>query len=631
MKLPSIHYLITSAKISFLRFPLTIISSIIAVTISIYLIEHENEIPNMLPYINIMLCMAIGIPLYFCVTVIFNKKGFNNRTNIIFNLLATVILIAIYFSLPNIDSTHNTSLPYIKYALYNITCHLLVSFIPFVFSKQLNGFWHYNKTLFIRILASFVYSSFIYIGLIIALTSLKLLFDVNLHEQLYVEIWVVTIGVFNTWFFVSGIPNDFDILDTIYEYPKGLKTFSQFVLLPLLALYLIILYAYGSKILVLWDWPKGIVSYLIVFVSVLGILTFLLIYPYGNKAENNWINKTSKIYYILLLPLLVILFIAIFMRVSEYGITINRYAIVTLGIWLTIVCAYTIIGKTNIKFIPTSLAIILILISVGPWGMFSYSEHSQVKRLKHILEQSKIIVNNKLVNETIWIHDSLPSLNSNNDLKNEGYLNDSLHNEIKSILDYLDNHHGFSLVKVWYTQNLDSIINSDTSKKENSYHYSEAEIYMRTLGLKYEIIDSESEKSKISYNSNYNTLIKTTTGYDYLVTFNIYNYNEIDEEICNFDIDSTKYTLNYLNKKQFTLCIKSKTDAIYFDLETLIKDLQKEFGKKPDAVIPIKKMTLSNSSKDYEFKLEFHSIELDFEKNKPKLINISGDLFIKNR
>ena len=77
------------------------------------------------------------------------------------------------------------------------------------------------------------------------MTALKLLFDVSIHEELYVEIWIVTIGFFNTWFFVSGIPDDFDQLDTIYEYPKGLKIFSQYVLLPLLGLYLLILYSYG--------------------------------------------------------------------------------------------------------------------------------------------------------------------------------------------------------------------------------------------------------------------------------------------------------------------------------------------------------------------------------------------------
>ena len=101
MKLPSINYLITSAKKSFLRFSLTIIASLIAVILGIYLIEFNKDITNIFPYINIMLCMSIGIPLYFCATIISNKKKFDRRNDLIIKVLASVILIIIYFTLPN--------------------------------------------------------------------------------------------------------------------------------------------------------------------------------------------------------------------------------------------------------------------------------------------------------------------------------------------------------------------------------------------------------------------------------------------------------------------------------------------------------------------------------------------------
>jgi hypothetical protein len=631
MKLPSINYLIQNAKDSFKRFPLTIISSLIAVIFGIYLIENGKDIDNIFPYINIMLCMSIGIPLYFCVTIISNKKGFNKKSSLIINLLATLILVIIYFTLPNSDSTHNTSLPYIKYTLYNITCHLLVSFIPFAFSKQLNAFWHYNKIMFIRILTSILYSGFIYVGLIIALTSLNLLFDIKIHEELYFEIWVVVIGFFNTWFFVAGIPRDFDQLDNIYEYPKGLKTFSQYVLLPLLTLYLIILYTYGTKILILWDWPKGIVSYLIISFSIIGILTFLLLHPYGNIKENIWIKKTSKAYYFILFPLLLILFIAIFIRVNEYGITIKRYIILLLGIWLTIVCIYTAIGKTNIKFIPASLTLILILISFGPWGMFSISERSQVNRLKNILEQSKILVGNKVENETVWLKKSQPNLHSNSNLKNTGHLTDSLHNEVKSILDYLDDHHGFSMIREWYKQDIDSIVDQKIAKGKHLNYYSEAEIYMETLGLKYEHIYKEDKESNILYNAIYNSTIKTVTGYDYLIDFNKYNYDGKDNDICSFKIDAVEYNLVYSNEQKTKLLLKSKNDTVEFALQDLLNKLKKEYGDNPESELPVSKMQLVSLSNKFEIKIEFYSIDMELNKNRFNFNNLSGEIFIKNR
>ena len=447
MKLPSIQYLFKNAKNSFVRFPLTILSSLAAVVIGIYLTECHKSIDNIFPYINIILTSSLGISLFFCATIISNKKKFDKKNNLLIHAFAALILVAIYLTLPSKESTHNTTLPYIKYALYSITSHLLVSFIPFAFTQQLNGFWQYNKTLFIRFLTSTLYSGFIYVGLILALSALNLLFDIKIHNELYFDIWITVAGFFNTWFFVSGIPQDLDELEINNEYPSGLKTFSQYVLLPLLALYLIILYAYGSKILMLWDWPKGIVTYLIICVSVLGILTFLLLYPYGNQNENSWIKKSSKAYYFALIPLLFILYIAIFMRIDDYGITINRYIILILGVWLTILCLYTAIGKTNIKFIPTSLALIAILISFGPWGMFSVSEKSQVKRLEKILTQSKVLVKGKVQNETILGKENITNQYGIDKFANEKLLSDSLHNEVKSILDYLDDHHGFSLIR----------------------------------------------------------------------------------------------------------------------------------------------------------------------------------------
>ena len=163
MRIPSVNYLMAHAKNSFLRFPLTILASFFAVVIGIYLIECHKGITNILPYINVMLCMSLGIPLYFCAAILSIKKKFDRKKILYINLLSTLLLVLIYFTLPGAESTHNTTLPYIKYGLYNATCHLLVSIIPFAFSKQLNGFWHYNKALFLRILLSILYSGFIYV------------------------------------------------------------------------------------------------------------------------------------------------------------------------------------------------------------------------------------------------------------------------------------------------------------------------------------------------------------------------------------------------------------------------------------------------------------------------------------
>ncbi len=581
MKLPSLHYLITSAKASLLRFPWTILSSLIAVIIAIYLIEIEVDFIQNLSLINIILCASIGIPLYFSATIFSETKGFDRKGYWLIHLIATGLLIAIYFTLPSAASENIQSTPYVKFAIYNIASHLLVSFIPFAFSRELNAFWHYNKILFIRILTSGLYAGFIYTGLIIALTAIHLLFDIKIHEKLYVEIYIVALCFFNTWFFVSGIPEKFDHLEENTDYPKGLKIFAQYILLPLLALYLIILYTYGGKIVILWDWPRGIVSYLIIFVSVLGIFAFLLLHPYGQQRENTWIKWASRGYYFLLIPLLLLLYIAIFMRINDYGITISRYAVLMLGIWLTIVCLFTAIGKTNIKFIPISLFITLLLASFGPWGMYSVSERSQVKRLHSILIESKILVNDKVQRETKWKLDSLPKLLSDREYANDALLSDSLHNEVKSILEYLDHHHGFSSIQSWYAQDLSfnqkPLIYADKNRDKTD----EAEIYMRSLGLKYEEREAESKKQRIEFEAKYDEEKKSVTGYDYVVNLNKYYFvsNGIsDLNICHFKLDTTAYNIQLENSTSMTILMRSERETIRFSLDELVGQLKSKYG-----------------------------------------------------
>ncbi len=634
MKLPSLNYLMSSAKTSFLRFPLSIISSLMASVLGIYLLEDKNETLNIFPYVNLMLCFAIGIPLYFCVTILVDKEKLNKKIALLLFLVSSVILVLIYLSFPNSQSAQITSQPYAKYVIYNISIHLLVSFIPFVSKQKLNGFWNYNKILFLRFWTSFLFSSVICCGLCMALFAVNQLFNLKMNDRLYLDIQILTYGFFNTWFFVSGIPENFDVLDEIYEYPKGLKIFSQYILLPLLILYLAILYLYGTKILFYWSWPSGLVSYLIIFVSILGILTFLLIYPYGNSTENTWIKRISKIYYFTLLPLIVLLFIAIFMRINDYGITVSRYLILMLGVWLTVVCLYFITGKTNIKFIPISLATLLILISFGPWGMFSLSERHQVNRLQKLLEGNNMLKNGKICQEAILKSDTTDGFLFKAEHINEGLLSDSLHNEVLSILNYLDKHHGFGSIKSWYKQDIDSIFKFNTSvlNKEKWGYYSESELYTMALGLTNEYRYQEEEEELVNAYYNYSSTANNVTAiknYDYLIYFN-QNREDVqpNDSIINFKIGGTDYNFMYSFTPADTLWLKTQDMSLPLLLNDLVVRLNKEFGT-TDQTIPEYKMRIENDNDFMEVKCEFSNIELENRKDTLKINSISGNLFIK--
>lgn len=622
MKLLSTQYLLFKAKQSLIRFPLPILSSLIGVCIAIYLTEYNSEIDNKFPYINLLLTCALAVPLYFCATVLAVKQHLSTTIKTAVFGSVTILLFLVYWSLPDSEITNNTSLPYIKYAIYNIIAHLLVSFIPYVDNQKINGFWNYNKLLFIRILTSMLYSGFLYIGILITLFALKMLFSVEIHDKLYFDIFIVIAGLFNTWFFVAGIPEDFEALENETNYPKGLKIFTQYVLLPFLIIYLLILYAYGTKIIALWDWPKGIVSYLISFVSILGIFTFLLMYPYGNDKENVWIKKVSNLYYYITLPLLVLLFIAISFRLDEYGITINRYIIFLLGVWLSVVSIYFCLKQKNIKFIPISLAVLMGLMSFGPWGMFSLSERSQVNRLKSILETHSILKNNQIQNEVMWEKDSLPhTWYSKKEQTNSDLLKDSIHNEVMSILDYLDDHHGFTMVKPLFKQNISQLIAKDTNR------VNEARVIMETMGLEYVTKYKNDIENTYTNYSAINQPFVSLKGYDYLISFSFYSY-ENDNVIKQFDIENNHFVLKKTTQNTLVL-LQNNVQKAEFNLQNLTNNLAKSYKDEYNNSIPLETLTLAITSDKIQIKLEIHELSVNSNKESFTINNFNGNLLLK--
>lgn len=605
MKIPSIDYLREKAIQSFLRFPLSILSSALAVSIGIFLIENGDDLENIFPYLNALLCLALGIPLFFLSSVFGETKMLSARKIWLVHLVGVMILILIYFSLPGKETSSNTSLPYIRYALYNAIIHLAVSFFPYLKQGRLNGFWQYNKSLFLRFLAAIIYSGVLYAGLCIALLSLKLLFDVDIPDRLWFELFVLIIGLFNTWFFVAGVPEDFDQLENTQQYPRGLKFFTQYILLPLLILYLVILYAYLIKIVVGWTWPEGIVSYLILFVSVLGIFAILLIHPYRNQAENSWISKFSTVYYYTLIPLIVVLFFAIYMRINDYGITINRYAIFVLGIWLSFTSIYFVLGKRNIKIIPMSLAVMMLVVSFGPWGVFSVSERSQVDRLQKILKENQILVEGKIVNEAIWAYDQEQEVFKSDNLNgNSEKLSDSLYHEVSSILNYLDDHHGFNALNNWTNQNIDSLLENTYRSTERWSYYSEASIYLQTFGLEnfrtyYLDQPQKDQMSNFSTESRDGYLISS---YDYFIPIG-HNYFVDANSIDTVELDSLRITIDYPDDIYDDLNLNMKDDTLRFPLGELANRLNQKYDYTSHANVPVEDFELDAEGDHYQAKI----------------------------
>ena len=235
-------------------------------------------------------------------------------------------------------------------------------------------------------------------GVELAILAIENLFNWNFEGKIYGEVFL-GLGVFgSTFIFLLFNESGLAYLEKEGKYPVVLKFFTQFILIPLLLIYVVILYFYTIKIAINWQLPRGWVSYLVLAYSIIGILALLLVHPLKQLKAKSWIVVFSKIFYYTLIPLIILLFTAIFTRVLQYGYTEARYFVLLISLWLTTVVIYFIVVKKDtIKFIPISLFAFILFGLIFPYfNAFFVSKRSQEKELTQLLLQHQLVVNDKI-------------------------------------------------------------------------------------------------------------------------------------------------------------------------------------------------------------------------------------------
>jgi hypothetical protein len=356
---------------------------------------YNSALPEAQNYLFIKFAIigVLGISVSFAARLISQRSG----RPVFFQLLVVIFLIGFYFRLPFREKDCTEVYAYLLIPTF-ILSHLLVSFIAFLQRGDEINFWQFNKNLFINIVLTGIFTGVLTGGVQLAILAVDQLFDLNLPHYWY-GYTLYFFGIFGSVFiFLLFNEDGLPYLERNGEYPVILRFFSQYILIPLLLIYVLILYFYCIKILINWELPRGWVSYLILAYSVVGILAILLIYPLKTETEKPWIKIFSRIFYFTLIPLIVLLFVAIFTRILEYGYTEPRYFVLILAVWLTTVVFYFLFfPKSTIKFIPLSLFVFGFLALTLPYfNAFSTAKRWQKNKLTHILTEDKILKDGKI-------------------------------------------------------------------------------------------------------------------------------------------------------------------------------------------------------------------------------------------
>jgi hypothetical protein len=616
MKLPRTKYLRRKAMETMFRFPLTLGLTFLAAIVGICLVETDWENQETMRLLGrILMTALLGLPLSIAAFVYAERLLLNRKLKWVIGIAIILLMTSYFFTLPEMLNGKD----YFRSFSYFIAIHLIVSFAPFIGFIQSNGFWQFNKMLFLRFLLTALYAIVLYAGLSLALLAVDQLFKADIDGKVYMHLWIIITGPFGVWFFLTGLPTFYDKLQGMDDYPKGLRVFSQYVLFILIGVYAAILYAYFVKVVLTSDWPIGWVVYLVLAYSVLGIFACLLVYPLALDTREKTMGKIVKAFFISLLPLLVMLFIAIFKRVNDYGFTENRLIVIILGIWIAGISIYLLITRMrNLKMVPVSLAIIMLLAVTGPWSVFSISSSSQVSRLKTILDQNKCIQNDFII----------PNAGKE--------LNDKDQAEISTIMSYLIDWHGADELQPLYSFSIDSMVKADSLLGNYDLIYK----LMDYSGMEYmPYYDTTMTSGDVRYYQKYtidNNEVFYTSGYDFICNYDVYFYayekfpvdtftsvfytiKDLDTSIALMpDSDIVEIRMFPANKKIILL----KNDSICFSLglDSIIAHFEKGYFDKPSyGSVNIKSEYTRFDYGDYGF--DFSLIQLERSAEVPEYLN----------
>ena len=614
IRLPSVVHVIRSTRETAQRFPWVLLSAIASACLSWVLVVENISNPSREELLSRCLLVAIlGISGFLALAVGLEQSPLAPRRHWIGLAAGAVVLIPFFFSY-----NQETARIYVyRFLQLAVASHLLVAVAPYFRRGEIAAFWQFNRILFQRILQSVLFSGILFVGLSVALWAVQSLLGLKVEWKVYYFLFLAIGFLFNTWFFLAGIPSNWRDSEPEADYPAGLRLFVQFILLPLVTLYVLILYAYLVKILVIREWPRGTIGWLVSVVSVVGMLALLLVHPLRNQPGHRWIRLYSRSFYAGLFPLIILLLMAIWRRVSEYGLTEDRYFLIVLSLWMSGIAGYfTFPRQPSIKVIPISLALVAVLTVGGVWGPYSVCRQNQLGRLRTILDRVGILKGGHIQKT------ATPP-----DFKDR--------KEISAIVAYLLEMHGTASLQPWFAQDLKGLRGNEVHPGVGSVFSWRSSVDLAAkvtelMGVTYvNNWDSRANPRVFSVSSKRQGQdAQMVAGYDYLLSFNFYRSGTSPYSQTS-NIGARHFELYWGTDGQTFEIREGKTNLVLIDLKPFFERIQQQPGEGAHTSLPEDLLSVEGESVVAKVKLVFANFTATRESAGIQITNAHGQLLMK--
>jgi hypothetical protein len=200
--------------------------------------------------------------------------------------------------------------------------------------------------------------------------------------------------------------------------------------------------------------PKGQIGTMVSIFAIGGTACWLIAWPWREHGTR-LLRLFMRGWFFLLIVPAVLLTMAIWRRLGDYGVTPDRYGVALVAVWVAALVLYLAIrrNKADMRAILGAVGVLLVIGSIGPFGANGLTIASQFKRLITLLEENGVLKDGKL----------MPA----------GLLKSDVGSEGSSIIYALNDADGLDVLKPWFEGDAKSPFTDDRSNWSTAYALNE--------------------------------------------------------------------------------------------------------------------------------------------------------------
>ena len=350
-------------------------------------------VPDGLVFEKLLLLVFLGFFLTIACRLVAESRDWDRTRYLVLSAGALAVLAVPLFLAPSLDVSMATpTLPILAASIA-----LLISVAPFLLRGHSNeAVWEYNRAAWSGMISGLAIAALMGAGLVVVLAAISMLRGFAFPMPLLGIPFLAGFFTVLTWQLLAGVPRQFDATPADPA-PNWLLTLAKFVVVPVIAAFFMAIVLYSIAFFFPAALPKEKFGWTIAGLAVFCVTAHFVTWPI-RETGGRALRFFHRHYGYALFAPAVVLALDTGLRVADAGLTESRYFLLLLAFWLCANAAYHV-APTGHRLIaaPVSLAALLVVASVGPWGAAGLTTRLQFSHLENLLISNELLVEGKIV------------------------------------------------------------------------------------------------------------------------------------------------------------------------------------------------------------------------------------------